>query len=444
MSIQDIAKHVQAHGRGNDTQLMHVTPKELGTLRTLAQSHGGDLTTNPHTGLPEAGFLDSLLPTLVGAGVGIATGNPFIGAAVGGGLGMATSGGNLQSGIIAGLGSYGFGSLGAGLAASGGEALAAEATPAAIDAGTSIAGQTANGIGAGAWSSDASLAANAAAPSAVPGYTPAEGALNGVSAEAPAPSTAQDPSTWDKLTKGFQATKFDSDYLKKNMFPLGLGAAGLLMGNQSSSAASNPVTTQQTPYVRPFTYSKTMNPNWQANQQTQPYFNQSMMAGTPIAAADTVGQPFFAAGGLTQNAGYPMAQQDPTQYATSTQMPVGAMAMNADYDTPTNPETGTELPRMASGGLGSYSDGGHLLRGPGDGISDSIPASIGGHQPARLANNEFVIPARIVSEIGNGSTDAGAKRLYDMMAKVQARRKKTVGSGNIAVDSGAHKELNRL
>jgi hypothetical protein len=100
----------------------------------------------------------------------------------------------------------------------------------------------------------------------------------------------------------------------------------------------------------------------------------------------------------------------------------------------------------ANGGysLGSYSDGGQLLKGPGDGISDSIPAQIGSHQPARLANNEFVIPARIVSEIGNGSTDAGARRLYEMMDRVQKRRKKTVGKGKVAVDSGAHKELARL
>jgi hypothetical protein len=102
--------------------------------------------------------------------------------------------------------------------------------------------------------------------------------------------------------------------------------------------------------------------------------------------------------------------------------------------------------RMANGGmtdLGDYSDGGRLLRGPGDGVSDSIPASIGGKQPARLADGEFVIPARIVSELGNGSTDAGAKRLYAMMDKIQAGRKKTVGKGKVAVDSKAAKHLPR-
>ena len=104
---------------------------------------------------------------------------------------------------------------------------------------------------------------------------------------------------------------------------------------------------------------------------------------------------------------------------------------------------------MASGGLsgyanggmsnlGGYSDGGHLLKGPGDGVSDSIPATIGGKQPARLAEGEFVIPARIVSELGNGSTDAGAKRLYAMMDRIKAKRASTK---NIAANTKAYKYL---
>jgi hypothetical protein len=101
---------------------------------------------------------------------------------------------------------------------------------------------------------------------------------------------------------------------------------------------------------------------------------------------------------------------------------------------------------MANGGiahynLGGYSDGGRLLKGPGDGVSDSIPASIGGRQPARLADGEFVVPARIVSEIGNGSTEAGARKLYKMMDRVQANRKKSIGKGKVAVDSKSEKLL---
>jgi hypothetical protein len=94
------------------------------------------------------------------------------------------------------------------------------------------------------------------------------------------------------------------------------------------------------------------------------------------------------------------------------------------------------------GSLGSYSDGGRLLRGPGDGVSDSIPATIGRkNQPARLADGEFVIPARIVSELGNGSTDAGAKKLYAMMDRVQRARGKTTGKNKVAANSRADKYL---
>jgi hypothetical protein len=83
-------------------------------------------------------------------------------------------------------------------------------------------------------------------------------------------------------------------------------------------------------------------------------------------------------------------------------------------------------PAYATGGgistLGSYSDGGRLLKGPGDGMSDSIPAKIGKKQEARLAEGEFVVPADVVSGLGNGSTDAGAKHLYKMMDKVRHAR----------------------
>jgi hypothetical protein len=79
----------------------------------------------------------------------------------------------------------------------------------------------------------------------------------------------------------------------------------------------------------------------------------------------------------------------------------------------------------AAGGissLGSYSDGGRMLKGPGDGMSDSIPASIANKRPARLADGEFVVPADVVSHLGNGSTDAGARQLYAMMDKVRKAR----------------------
>jgi hypothetical protein len=93
-------------------------------------------------------------------------------------------------------------------------------------------------------------------------------------------------------------------------------------------------------------------------------------------------------------------------------------------------QQGTPVPAYAIGGaLGGYSDGGRMLKGPGDGMSDNIPATIGGKQPARLADGEFVVPADVVSHLGNGSTDAGAKQLYAMMDKIRAARTGTKKQG---------------
>jgi hypothetical protein len=95
---------------------------------------------------------------------------------------------------------------------------------------------------------------------------------------------------------------------------------------------------------------------------------------------------------------------------------------------------------LRNGHLGSYSDGGQLLRGPGDGVSDDIPATIADKQPARLADGEFVIPARIVSELGNGSTEAGARKLYAMMDRIKSARRK---AKDIAADTKTDRYLPR-
>jgi hypothetical protein len=116
------------------------------------------------------------------------------------------------------------------------------------------------------------------------------------------------------------------------------------------------------------------------------------------------------------------------RFQNATNTPMGTDVIEPT-DAITDPYTGQM--KMASGGiagyakggdLGSYSDGGRMLKGPGDGMSDDIPAKIGKHQPARLADGEFVVPADVVSHLGNGSTDAGAKHLYAMMDKVRKAR----------------------
>jgi osmotically inducible lipoprotein OsmB len=146
--------------------------------------------------------------------------------------------------------------------------------------------------------------------------------------------------------------------------------------------------------------------------------------------------PQFAAGGVTDLDNYDQTPQ--MQNPGTLDIPNrNEVANNQGY-------MGDSVQMMAHGGvsdLGGYSDGGRLLKGPGDGVSDDIPASIGGKQPARLATGEFVLPARIVSELGNGSTDAGAKRLYQMMDRIQSDRKKTTGKGKFSDNPKAYKHL---
>jgi hypothetical protein len=110
---------------------------------------------------------------------------------------------------------------------------------------------------------------------------------------------------------------------------------------------------------------------------------------------------------------------------------VGPTMSRAEFEAaqnaPKNPATSMATGGMAYAGggissLGSYSDGGRMLKGPGDGMSDNIPAQIGSKQPARLADGEFVVPADVVSHLGNGSTDAGARQLYGMMDRIRAQR----------------------
>ena len=165
----------------------------------------------------------------------------------------------------------------------------------------------------------------------------------------------------------------------------------------------------------------------------QQYFNYDY--GTPTITPYATGGSVGASGNDVM---YPQSQLPPGavgQYGNMSAVPVPREVVGSQ-DAVVDPRTGeenavgssAEVVHMADGGiatLGGYSDGGRLTQGPGDGVSDSIPASIGGKQPARLADGEFVIPARIVSEIGNGSTKAGAKKLYAMMDRIQKARRKT-------------------
>lgn len=117
---------------------------------------------------------------------------------------------------------------------------------------------------------------------------------------------------------------------------------------------------------------------------------------------------------------------------------------NIDFTMPVKNPTG-EIVQAAhggamSGGIAMLAKG-RYIQGNGDGVSDSVPAQfVGSRRPAALSDGEFVFPARIVAELGNGSNKAGAKKLYAFMDRVEARAK----SAKRGKPSGADKELSRL
>ena len=91
--------------------------------------------------------------------------------------------------------------------------------------------------------------------------------------------------------------------------------------------------------------------------------------------------------------------------------------------------TGEETQMMAQGGLASVAPQGMYLGGSTDGMADQIPATIDNTQPAALSDGEFVIPADVVSHLGNGNSDAGAKQLYGMMDRIRKARTGTTQQG---------------
>jgi hypothetical protein len=182
-------------------------------------------------------------------------------------------------------------------------------------------------------------------------------------------------------------------------------------------------------------------------------------AASPILADQmvktTTGAPSISSPSMIRPYTFTRQQTHPTNMVQTTYQPGQSTAERDWFNDKFTAQTpyaapGPEYTKMAAGGmaggglgsLGGYSDGGRVLKGPGDGVSDSIPATIGqNQQPARLADGEFVVPARIVSELGNGSTEAGAKQLYKMMDRIQAARRKTTGKNQVAANTRAANKL---
>jgi len=127
------ARAVQSKGRNGDSMLVHMTPGEVGGLQALAMQHGGSLSINPQTGLPEAGFLKNILPTVLGIALTPFMGPLAAGLTVGGVETVRT--GDIGKGFLAGLGAYGGAQIGGALSG----ASAASAAPAAGAGGLEFA-----------------------------------------------------------------------------------------------------------------------------------------------------------------------------------------------------------------------------------------------------------------------------------------------------------------
>jgi hypothetical protein len=354
-------------------------------------------------------FVDVAL--LVGAAVGlegtaaVVGGGALIGAGVGGGYSAITGDGNILNSMltgaaIGGAGAYGIGSMGAGEAAT----QAAMAGP--FFGGPTTAPVAAGVGGGGGGAAGGAPALTASQTAALNSTNVAE--LNALSAKAgleagagsglmAAPNIITPQimagSGAGSTTAGLSGTKM-----------LGYGLAGTtalqLLGNQNRSSAGGGY--KEDEYDKRLKGYK-LSPNYQPSRASQP---------SPYY------RPTYAAVGGIMNSNIPHSFDDETG---SDNVGMAAGGFN-----------------MANGGmtsLGGYSDGGRMLKGPGDGMSDSIPGVIGGKQPARLADGEFVVPADVVSHLGNGSTDAGAKRLYSMMDNIrQARTGKKKQAPEINVD----------
>ena len=412
------AQQTQSKGRGQDTMLVHMTPGEVKGLQALAMSQGGSLTINPQTGLPEAGFLSSILPMVAGlalAPMTAGTSLAFLGATpfatamtVGGITGLAT--GSLKKGLMAGLGAYGGASLGEGL-------LGAE----------SIGGQQAAAQGgydelvSKGFIDQSGNLTNAATQ----GYNPAMEAA----AEAGRNKAAEEfakKSAFEQL--GASTSQAFDQPIGQTMSQLGGKKTAMAVAPTLLSATSDlmpkPEPLKTTPtFIRPFSLDIT-NPSGtpQYTPQDTREREQVRYAFKPEAIYQA------AQGGLTALNGQTYDDEyGRDEYKAGGQAKARSKSLKgdpyyrfADSRRDSSMEAAIEQ-NFAKGGVKDALPP-RFLQGAGDGMSDSIKARIGGMQEARLADGEFVVPADVVSHIGNGSSKAGAKKLYAMMDKIRKAR----------------------
>jgi hypothetical protein len=423
-----------------------MTKGEIKGLQDLALAHGGSLSINPNTGLVEASFLKRILPMIAGAGLMMIPGvGPLAAAGMVGGFETLRTG-DIGKGLMAGLGAYGgaglAGSLGSAGTSAGLNAATTEAATAGANAGTSAlqgAGYEA-GIKAG-------LSPEFIQQSAVDYASNAAG-----SAAAPF-SQATQTMLANPVTTGVQQLgSLEGAKNVYNAMPTGtLPALGATVASAMTPEMA-PIPGQE---KREYPEGSFLSPDFQAYvpRRPNPYYRPTglgyaeggdvMMAGSGSYDDEPMGDVGMAMGGIAGYAAGGKLQMKTMSIGDGIyrdtdddtaglgaydaaikrmEKQYGAANLKASAMPKGNIAKLGQMKVMASGGLGGYSDGGRMLKGPGDGMSDSIPATIGRKQPARLADGEFVVPADVVSHLGNGSTDAGAKKLYSMMDKVRHAR----------------------
>jgi hypothetical protein len=482
--------------------LVHMAPEEVSGLQALAKAAGGTLTLNPDTGLPEANILKRMLPMIIGAGITAATGGAaapwMVGLGMGGFETLRT--GSLEKGLMAGLGAYGGAGVAGGLMGAGNAAAsqaASAANPSFVGpmpgaaSGTSALGAGIQNLGTAGGPSAAVSAMGGGAQAAKYGLAALSPAMQPEAAKpfdgggpnpyeydydpnnqmytrvAPgtrardmlAPTTPmmamggpiQDMSDRNQMqtmmANGGQMFAGGGQINLQGTFDMGGGGGGGQFGQANANGyqaagSGGPIQGFSSSFgqmgggggsgLPPGVDARAVaaDPEGWKRSLSGAQEQERRMPGSTFLSSNTQGS-------------FPGQQQALQQQMRSGDFSRYGQAMSL----PGRPGGGFAeggMASMARGGpshLGDYSDGGRLLKGPGDGVSDSIPATIADKRPARLADGEFVVPARIVSELGNGSTEAGARKLYAMMDRVQKARGKTTGKNRVAVNSRAEKLL---
>lgn len=462
MSLKQAAEAVRAAGRGKDTELVHLTRNEVAGLHALAKAAGGALTRNPDTGMPEAGFLDSILPTLLGAGAMFIPGmQPLGAAAIGAATGAMTNKQDpLMGAILGGMGGYGGAGLASGLQGAG----IGAAQQAAIDAAAQGAGEAAIGQGLQASTVAPGLGLNpAVAPSAV--QSTVQGATNQAAADAT--KAFMEKPFYEQASAGLQAAVNNPGQFIEGMggtMPAlkttGMAAAPMLYGQMFPGANSGldfggDGEASEYNYDAGFTGGETTGDDPSSERRWfNPTFTRMAEGGTaaPKYTFDAQSQRFSPAPQGAAPATHPLAglvggvgafkRMSPGVRSgfikqLSDRLHSRGAAPKYSFDADTQ-----QFTRMAAGGEVALSEGGfvipadvvsmlgngssaaglealaqHLgatpIDGPGDGQSDSIPASIDGVHPAAVARQEAYLTPEQVQAAG------GEDKLYKLLERVR-------------------------